>query len=108
MNLRLTSNHLLVEPVPRDKLGSIHLPDQLKDDHNIGGPKEYWVHLVGPGRLTRKGVRIPVEAQPGDRVVCLSYTEGPKPFDGKAFIITEDQVLLILPKIPVPTGNGFQ
>lgn len=98
MNLTLTSNHLLVEPVARERIGSIHLPDQLKDDDNIGGPKEYWVHLVGPGRVTRKGVRIPIEAQPGDRVICQSYTDGPKPFDGRAFVITEDQILMVIPR----------
>jgi len=95
--MKLLGNRLLVEPIVADSIGSIVLPESLKDDNNVGGPKVFRVIQIGTGRLTRKGVRIPIEAAPGDRVICHSYTSGPEPLGDKRKVITEEQIIAILP-----------
>ena len=92
-------NHLLVRRLPQVQIGVIVLPSAFDDDHNTGGPKIFRVLAVGPGRRNRKGVVIPIECAPGDRIICHSYTAGVadvKLPDGQ-FILTEDQILMVLP-----------
>lgn len=91
-------NRLLVRRVaPPTTRGGIYLPESARDDANTGGPKEFLVLAVGPGRMNAKGVRIPIECRPGDRVVCHSYTSGPVPVNDTDHIITEDQILAVIP-----------
>ena len=97
MSITPTSNHVLVARIVSEKIGSIYLTARLQDDNNVGGYKVYRVLAVGPGRLTRKGVRVPVECEPGDRVICHSYTSGAVPLEGGRHLITDDQILAVLP-----------
>ena len=100
MNLRLLHDNIIVRPIPREKIGVIELPESLKDDNNVGGPKVYWVMATGPGRRNKKGIRIPTEVEYGDRVICHSYTKGTQDVNlpNGDLIITSDQILLVLPK----------
>lgn len=101
--VRMLGNHLLVRRLPQVQIGVIVLPSAFDDDNNTGGPKLYRVLATGPGRRNRKGVLIPIECAPGDRIICHSYTAGVadvKLTDGQ-FILTADQILLVLPKIAV-------
>ncbi len=97
--MKLLGNHILVERVKHASktAGGIHLPPILMDDHNTGGPKEFLVLDVGPGRRNRKGVLNCVECSPGDRVICHSYTTGAIELEGGRKVITDDMIIAVLP-----------
>jgi len=99
INIRLLGDRLIVRPIPFEQVGAIELPNNLKDDH-VNRPKLYWVMVTGPGRKNRKGVVIPIECQYGDRVILHSYTKGVEDVNlpHGDVIVTEDQILLVLPK----------
>lgn len=104
--IRLLGDRLIVRPILFQKSGLIELPPSLTDQNNVGGPKLYWVMLTGPGRLNRRGLRIPVECEYGDRVILHSYTKGVEHAglpDGDV-IVSSDQILLVLPKAPEEGG----
>jgi chaperonin GroES len=75
--------------------GAIHIPAAYKDE-----PREFLVLAVGPGKLTPRGGRVPLEVGIGDRVICQSYTTGPFPMDDglPRKLITDDQILAVIPK----------
>ena len=99
--MKLLGNKLLVSPISTFKApGPIVVPDSVKDHYAFAGPKLFRVLEVGTGRVNRKGIRIPIEVSPGDRVLCQSYTTGPKEFGDGRLIITDDQILAVLPRIP--------
>lgn len=92
------SNHLVVERIPQQKLGMIHVPAAFDDDNNTGGPKHVRIIAVGPGRRNKKGVLIPIEAQPGDRAIIHSNTAGPQPVGNNQFVITAEQIVAVIPQ----------
>lgn len=99
--MKLLNNNLLVERVKRETAltdGGILLPPICLDDNNTSGPKEWGVIAVGPGRRNRKGIIIPIECQPGDRIICESYTTGPRDLGNGRCIITDDMILAVIPK----------
>lgn len=100
--MRLLNNNILCERVklPTNPNSKIVLPPIAQDDNNTGGPKEYRVIAVGPGRKNRKGVLIPVECEPGDRFIAHSYTQGPAEVGPNQFIMNDDMILMVLPKQP--------
>lgn len=91
------ANNLIVSHIPMEYHGSIVMPESMKDALNTGGVKCFRVHAVGPGRLTRKGVRVPIECEPGDRVLCHSYTTGPTPLDNDRMVISAEMILAVIP-----------
>lgn len=91
------SNHLLVEPIIYKYHGLVALPPSMEDSLNTGGVKLFRVHAVGPGRVTRKGVRVPMEIIPTDYVLCMSYTEGPREVGTNRLVLSEDMVLAVIP-----------
>ena len=97
--MKLLSNHILVERVKRPtQIGSkILLPEIIQDDFNTGGPKEWRVLDVGPGRRNRKGILNCVECSPGDRVITHSYTEGATLLDDGRMVITDDLIIAVIP-----------
>jgi len=101
MTLRLLNDNIIVRPIAREKIGLIELPESLKDDNNVGGPKYYYVMLAGPGKRNKKGIVIPLEVEYGDRVIVQSYTKGVTHADlpDGDVIITADQILMVLPKV---------
>lgn len=100
MNLRLLNDNLIVRPIPRERIGLIELPAWSSDDNNVGGVKVYWVMAVGPGRKTKKGVRVPIECEYGDRVYVHSYTKGAQHcgLPHGDVVISADQILMVIPK----------
>jgi len=95
--IRPLGNRIIVRRIVPQQLGSIHLPESLKDDFNIGGPKEYLVMAVGPGKRDKKGNYRRSEVRTGDRVICHSYTAGPQELGNGDFYITDDIVIAIVP-----------
>lgn len=95
--MKLLSNHIHIQSIPAKQIGLIQLPKDLNEDANHGGVKVFRVLAVGPGRRNRKGIRLPLECSPGDRVMCHSYFTGPCKLDDGTDIITDDQIIAVLP-----------
>ena len=95
---RLLGDRLLVEPIkPATTLRGIHLPDQALDDSNVGGPKQYRVIEVGPGKRLKNGTIRPMPVSVGDRIICHSYTTGPYDLGQGRMILTESEIICVLP-----------
>ena len=56
------------------------------------------VLAVGQGRRNKKGILIPVECSVGDRVMCHSYFTGPMKLDDGSYIITDSEIIAVLPR----------
>jgi len=101
--MTLLGNRFLAERVKNTTTkseGGIHLPAIVLDDDNTGGPKEWLVLQVGPGRRNRDGTVVPLEFNPGDRVLYLSYTRGATKVDGtEQSILDADGVIAVIPKL---------
>jgi chaperonin GroES len=72
--------------------GGIYLPDTARDK-----PTRGIVISVGEGRLMKDGVRVPLQVQPGDRILFTSY--GPEEFkigDEEYLLLSESDVLAVL------------
>lgn len=107
--MHVLSDNLLVEAIPQTRSnGGIHFAPSYGQQENVGGPKVFRVLAVGPGRVNRKGLLIPVEAEPGDRVICHSYTSGPIDLGGERHLIKADQILAVLPKKVVDGAKGME
>lgn len=67
MSLRPHNDWILVrtEPLP-ERSGSLFLPDK-------GRVYTAEVLAVGPGKLTKKGVRTPPQVRPGERIAFLRW-----------------------------------
>lgn len=97
--MRLTSNTILIERIPTKQVGMIHMPPAALDDWNNGNCKMYRLLAKGPGRLTKKGVRIPFEAEPGDNLVVWPIRTGPQDIGNGKFVLKnpEEAVLAVIP-----------
>jgi co-chaperonin GroES (HSP10) len=86
MKLKILGKRLLVMELPTNTAtqSGIHLPEYTHHDR----PKLFRVLQLGSK---------PVEPKVGDRVICHSHTDGPKPLGDGRMIITEEQILAILP-----------
>ncbi len=99
--MKLLGNRLLVKPVAsQDRTAAgIFLPQGSQDAFNLGSVKCFEVLQVSfPLRDFDEKAGPAMEAQPGDRVLCQSYTHGPQPLPDGTAIISEDLVLAIIPK----------
>lgn len=97
--MRLPSNTLLLERLPTKQVGAIHLPPSALDDFNNAQVKMFRLIQKGPGRLTKKGVRIEFEAEPGDHLIVWPITTGPQDVGNGQFILKKPQesVLAVFP-----------
>ena len=96
--MRLTGNHVLCEPIAFNRVGLIHLTGRMQFSLELGRPRVMKVLAIGPGRLNKKGVRIPVECEVGDRVIVHSYTDGAMEMGDGRCVITGDQVIAVIPQ----------
>ena len=62
--------------------GGLYIPDTAKEK-----PTQGEVISVGPGRLTDKGKRIPMDLKVGDQVIYGKYSGTPFMLDGEEVII---------------------
>lgn len=91
-------NNLIVKQLPfRKPTGGIAIPEAYADAMNYGDIKVYEVLAVGPGRINGKGVRIPIECETGDRIICSCHTEGARPMDDERQVISADLILAVIP-----------
>ena len=83
--LQPLADRVLVKPIEKEEMtkSGIYLPDTVKEK-----PQEGEVLAVGPGRISDKGDRIPMEIKVGDMVLYAKY--------GGTEIKVDDEELMIL------------
>ena len=89
------SNHLFIEPAEAEKVtkSGIVIPDTADKEKPMVGT----VVAVGPGKLSDKGERVPMQVKAGDKVLFKKYGPDEVEFDGKKYLVgDEDDVLAIL------------
>lgn len=92
--MNLLRDLIRAAPVVPDRIGSIVIPESVQ---RIGSYKLWTVLQTGPGRLTKKGVRIPVECSVGDRLVTVHHSSGPVALTDGTFILSELEVVAFIP-----------
>lgn len=96
---QLLGNRILATRVKRERApgSKIIMPAIVQDDDNTGGPKEWEVLQVGPGRLARNGTPVPIECAPGDRIICHSWATGAVDAGEGRFILDADMIMAVIP-----------
>ncbi|HZL84859.1 MAG TPA: co-chaperone GroES [Candidatus Krumholzibacteria bacterium] len=94
MSIRPLSDRVLVRALEEQevKRGGIIIPDTAKEK-----PQEGEVIAVGPGRLSDKGERVPIEVKTGDRVLFGKYSGTEVNVGAEALLIMrETDILAVL------------
>ncbi|MCX6624508.1 MAG: co-chaperone GroES [Acidobacteria bacterium] len=94
MNIRPLYDRIVVKRLEdqEQKVGSIIVPDSAKEK-----PQEAEVVAVGKGKRLEDGKLIPLDVQPGDRILFGKYSGSEIKLDGEEYLIMrEDEVLGIL------------
>ncbi len=91
--MKILGNNIHAAPVRIDYVGAVVLPETVSIRQNYS----LWTCLQsGPGRVNGRGMLIPTEVQPGDRLVCQFNHDGSSQLADGTAIISEDQVLAII------------
>lgn len=94
MAVKPLSDRILVERIDEaeQKVGSLYIPDTAKEK-----PQQAKVLAVGPGRMTDKGDRLPMDVSVGDTILISKYGGTEIKIEGKeVLIIRQDDVLAVL------------
>ena len=91
VKLKPLADRLLVKPIAQEEVtkGGIVLPDTVKEK-----PQEGEVLVVGPGRLSEDGKRIPMDVKVGDIVVYAKYGGMEIKIDGEELMILHESDIL--------------
>ena len=98
MNIRPLYDRIVVKRVEEKETiqGGIIIPDSAKEK-----PQEGEVVAVGKGKRLEDGKVIPLDVQPGDRILFGKYSGSDIKIDGDEYLIMrEDEVLGILDAQP--------
>jgi len=71
--------------------GGLYIPDTAKEK-----PQEGEIVAVGPGKLSDKGNRIPMEVASGDRVLYGKYSGTEVTVDGDQYLILRESDILAI------------
>jgi chaperonin GroES len=100
MNIRPLYDRIVVKRVEADTQkthGGLYIPDSAKEK-----PQEGEVVSVGKGKRLEDGKIVPLDVQPGDRILFGKYSGSEITLDGEdVMIMREDEVLGILDAKPV-------
>jgi chaperonin GroES len=92
IRMRPLADRLIVRPIEPDErtASGIVLPETAKEK-----PQRGEVLAVGPGRITERGRRLPIEVEVGDTVLFARYggTEVKLGVNGKLLVLREADVL---------------
>ncbi len=94
MDIRPLADRVLVKALEEAevKRGGIIIPDTAKEK-----PQEGEVIAVGPGRLSEKGERVPVEVHKGDKVLFGKYSGTEVTVGDESYLIMrESDILAVL------------
>ena len=99
MNIRPLYDRIVVKRIEEkgeQKLGALFIPDSAKEK-----PQEGEVIAVGKGKRLEDGKIIPLDVQPGDRILFGKYSGSDIKLDADEYLIMrEDEVLGILDAQP--------
>lgn len=94
MNIRPLYDRIVVRRVEEQetKVGGLFIPDSAKEK-----PQEGEVVAVGKGKRLEDGKVVPLDVQPGDRILFGKYSGSEIRIDGEELLIMrEDEVLGVL------------
>ncbi|MDM7914253.1 MAG: co-chaperone GroES [Candidatus Eisenbacteria bacterium] len=93
MTIKPIGDRVLVRFVEADeKVGSIVIPDTAKEK-----PQQGIVEAVGDGKMTEKGLRLPMQVKIGDRVVFGRYAGTEVRLGDQQFmVLRETEILAVL------------
>jgi len=94
MGIRPLNDKILVIRVEGEEKtsGGIIIPDTAKEK-----PQEGKIVAVGPGRVNKKGTRVPLEVKKGDQVLFAVYAGTEIKINGvEHLIMQEDDILGIV------------
>lgn len=91
MKLRPLHDRIIVkrEEAPDKTPGGILLPDAAKDKLNRGK-----VLAIGDGKIGEDGKRVPMDVEPGDKVLFGNYSGNEVELEGEKFLIMSQQDVL--------------
>lgn len=95
MNFKPLSNHLFIESEMPEKTtkSGIVIPDTADKEKPMVGK----VVAVGPGKWSEKGELTPMSVKVGDKVLFKKYGPDEVEFDGKKYLVgDEDDILAII------------
>lgn len=95
MNIKPLSNHVLIEPIEKDKTteSGIVIPETVEKGRPIQGK----VLAIGPGKMSKKGERIPMSVKVGDVVLFKKFGPDEIEMDGNKYLMgDEDDILAII------------
>src|SRR6201986_685030 len=103
MNIRPLYDPIVVKRVEAEAEkthGGLYIPDSAKEK-----PQEGEVVSVGKGKRLEDGKIVPLDVQPGDRILFGKYSGSEIKIDGEEMMIMrEDEVLGILEQQPAKTS----
>lgn len=104
MNIRPLYDRIVVRRVEAEvekTSGGLYIPDSAKEK-----PQEGEVVSVGKGKRLDDGKIVPLDVQPGDRILFGKYSGSEIKLDGEELMIMrEDEVLGILDAQPIKTAK---
>ena len=99
MKIRPLYDRIVVKRVENDEektQGGLYIPDTAKEK-----PQEGEVVAVGKGKRLEDGKVVPLDVQPGDRILFGKYSGSDIKLDGDEYMIMrEDEVLGVLDAAP--------
>jgi chaperonin GroES len=93
-NIRPVGDRVVVKPAKKEEVtkSGIVLPDTAKEK-----PQEGTILAVGPGKVSDKGERTPLEVKEGDRVLFAKYGGTEFAYEGEdLLVLRESDILAIL------------
>ena len=98
LGVKPLGDRVVVKPLEKDEkisASGIIIPDTVDKEKPIEGQ----VLVVGPGRYTDEGVRVPMEVKAGDRVFFKKPWDEPIKIDGvEYYVLSESDITLIRQK----------
>ena len=94
MKIKPLSDHILIEPIKEEektKTG-ILLPETAEKER----PEQGKVIAVGPGRKNKKGEYIPLDVNPGQKVLFTKYGPNEIKVDDKEYLIAKEEDILAI------------
>ena len=105
MHIRPLYDRIVVKRIEEKEtqVGGLFIPDSAKEK-----PQEGEVVSVGKGKRLEDGKIVPLDVQPGDRILFGKYSGSEIKLDGEELMIMrEDEVLGILDAQPVKATTFF-
>ncbi len=94
MEIKPLADHILIQPIiQKEKTDKgIFLPDTADKDK----PEQGTVIAVGPGKKTSSGKIIPIDIQPGNKVLFTKYGPNEIEIDDKKYLIAREEDILAI------------